>query len=162
MRKIFILLYLPILLLGLWLLLNDTLSLEQVILGGILAIILSLLAPILRPVRAHPRKPITAIKLIIKVAIDISVSNYNVGLLILRGKRTKHISGFIDIPLKMTDPHGLAALACIITFTPGTVWSGLDDEHNILTLHVLDIHDENLSIRHIQKYYEQPLLEIFQ
>lgn len=162
MKKAFVWLYLPILLLALWLLLNDTLAPEHIILGGILAIILSLLAPILRPIRSHPKRPITAIKLIIKVAIDISISNYNVGLLIVKGKRANNTPGFVNIPLKITDPHGLAALSCIITFTPGTVWAGHDDEKNIMTLHVLDIQDEAALIEHIQKYYEQPLLEIFQ
>lgn len=162
MKKTLIWLYLPILLLVLWLLLNDTLATEHIILGGILAIILSLLAPILRPIRSHPKKPITAIKLIIKVAIDISISNYNVGLLIIRGKRANNTPGFINIPLKITDPHGLAALSCIITFTPGTVWAGHDAEQNILTLHVLDIQDDAALVLHIQKHYERPLLEIFQ
>lgn len=162
MKKTLRLLYLPILLLALWLLLNDSLASEHIILGGILAVVLSLLAPILRPVRADLAKPITAIRLIIKVAIDISISNYNVGLIIIRGKKAQNNPGFVDIPLKMTDPHGMAALSCIITFTPGTVWAGHDTEKNVLTLHVLDRQDEPALIAHIQKYYEQPLLEIFQ
>lgn len=162
MKKILSYLYLPILLFLLWLLLNDTLSSEHMVLGGVLAIILSLLAPILRPVRANLAKPITAIKLFIKVAIDISISNYNVGLLIIRSKTINNKPGFVDIPLTITDPHGLAALSCIITFTPGTVWAGHDPITNVLTLHVLDIKVEEALILHIQQHYEQPLLEIFQ
>ena len=31
-------------------------------------------------------------------------------------------SGFVNIPLDLRDPYALAALACIITATPGTLW----------------------------------------
>lgn len=162
MKRILNLLYLPILLLALWLLLNDSLSNGHIVFGSLLAIVLSLLAPLLRPVRASISKPITAIKLIIKVAIDITISNYHVGLLIIHKGPLTNNPGMVNIPLKITDPHALAGLSCIITFTPGTVWAGHNPSTNILTLHVLDIKDEAALVKHIQTYYEQPLAEIFQ
>lgn len=162
MKKIFNLLYLPILLLILWLLLNDTLATGNIILGLILAVTLSLLAPLLRPVRASLAKPLTAIKLVIKVAIDIAISNYNVGMLIIKKGQLNNNPRMVRIPLQITDSHALAALSCIITFTPGTVWAGHDEQENVLTLHVLDVKDEAQIIHHIQTYYEQPLAEIFQ
>lgn len=162
MKRFLKLLYLPCLLLALWLTLNDSLSQENIILGLVLAVILSTLAPILRPVRASLAKPVIAIKLIFKVAYDIAISNYHVGLRIIRGRKANANPKFVDIPIQVTDPHGLAALSCIITFTPGTVWAGLDTDTNTLRLHVLDVQDEPGIIRHIQQFYDQPLLEIFQ
>ncbi|MGB6154829.1 MAG: Na+/H+ antiporter subunit E [Castellaniella sp.] len=156
--------YLPmiVLLLVLWLVLNDSLSNGQMVLGLLIALALSLLAPILRPVRSRPRHPLIALRLIGHVATDILYSNYQVSRRILQGAATSAQPGFLDIPLRIRDPHGLAALACIVTFTPGTVWAGHNPERNLLTLHVLDLSDPAGLTRIIQNRYESPLMEIFQ
>ena len=70
--------------------------------------------------------------------------------------------GFLQIPLEMRDPHGLAMLAVIITATPGTVWAGHDPADNVLTLHVLDLQDEAAWLQTIKQRYERPLMEIFE
>ena len=49
----------------------------------------------------------------------------------------------MQIPLDLQDAHGLAVLACIVTSTPGTVWVGLSPDGATLTLHVLDLDDED-------------------
>jgi multicomponent K+:H+ antiporter subunit E len=67
----------------------------------------------------------------------------------------------VDIPLDLRDPYGLAALACIITSTPGTVWVSFDAKAGILTIHVLDLIDESDWRRKINGDYERLLLEIF-
>lgn len=149
------------LLLGLWLLLNDSLSIGQSSLGLAIALALSLLAPILRPVRARLRHPAIALRLIGQVAVDIAHSNYLVGMRILRGDAANAHPEFLDIPLRVHDPHALAALSCIVTFTPGTVWAGHDPDRNVLTLHVLDLKDAAGLTHTIQDRYEQPLMEIF-
>jgi multicomponent K+:H+ antiporter subunit E len=77
-------------------------------------------------------------------------------------RRDRSVSGFVEIPLELTDPYGLAALACIITSTPGTVWVRHDPEERRLLIHVLDVVDEEGWIRSIQQRYERPLLEIFE
>lgn len=156
--------FLPLfcLLLALWLLLNDSLSSGQIMLGVAIAVTLSLLAPILRPVRARLRHPLTALRLIYHVGRDIVYSNYLVSLRILQGDASTATPGFLDIPLRIRDPHGLAALACIVTFTPGTVWAGHDTQRHILTLHVLDLSDPAGLTRIIQDRYERPLMEIFE
>lgn len=61
----------------------------------------------------------------------------------------------------MRDPHGLAMLACIVTYTPGTVWVELTDDHR-LKLHVLDLQNEEDWVRLVQDRYERPLMEIFE
>ena len=81
--------------------------------------------------------------------------------LILRGAGQVH-SGFVAIPLALTDRYGLAVLACIITSTPGTIWVSYDPAANVLLIHVLDLVDEATWIGTIQQRYERPLLEIFQ
>lgn len=156
--------FLPLfcLLLVLWALLNDSLSVATLVLGSAIALVLSLLAPILRPVHARLARPLIALRLIGHVAADIFHSNLAVGHRILLGDRSDASPGLLDIPLQMRDPHGLAALSCIITYTPGTVWAGLNEDTHVLTLHVLDLKDRAAWTRTIQDRYEAPLREIFE
>jgi multicomponent K+:H+ antiporter subunit E len=164
MKRFLAPLALPLILLILWLLLNDSLSIGNIALGAILAALLGLAlsASKLRPVRAYPKHPVTILLLIWHVAVDITRSNIAVARLIWLGKRAGATPGFLKIPLRIRDPHGLAALACIVTYTPGTVWSDYSEADDLLTLHVLDLKDEAEWFRTIQQRYERPLMEIFE
>ncbi|WP_237173807.1 Na+/H+ antiporter subunit E [Paracandidimonas lactea] len=163
MKRLLNALILPAFLLLLWLLLNDSASPGHIALGAFLGVLLAaaLWASQLRPVRASPRRLGQAILLAGRVAWDITKSNIAVARLIWLGPRSQATPGFIKIPLRLRDPHGLAVLACIVTYTPGTVWSEYADTDGILTLHVLDLKDEQEWLDIIQLRYERPLLEIF-
>jgi multicomponent K+:H+ antiporter subunit E len=97
------------------------------------------------------------------VIADIVRSNIAVARIILglAGERERR-SGFVDIPLDLRNPYGLAALACIITATPGTLWVSFDEAKATLTIHVLDLVDESEWARTIKGRYERLLLEIFE
>ena len=155
-------LWMPLFLWAMWLLLNDSLSAGNIVLGLVIALVLTWAATPLRPLRAFPRHPWTACRLIAHVAIDVVASNFAVARLILSGRSKVPRRSFVRIPLDLRDPHGLAALACIVTYTPGTAWAGFSEHDRILTLHVLDLHDENHWIQVIKQRYEQPLKEIFE
>src|SRR3546814_14749208 len=99
--------------------------------------------------------------LIWHVAFDITKSNIAVARIIWLGKHADATPGFLKIPLRIRDPHGLAALACIVTYTPGTVWSDSSEAEQLLTLHVLDPKDETNWFDPIQQRYATPLLSIF-
>jgi len=146
-----------------WLLLNDTVSPGHVVLGIGLAIALTLWSAKLRPLRPHLYRPLLAIGLLWTVFVDIVRSNIAVARIILGLVGERRIrSAFLDIPLELRDPHGLAVLATIVTSTPGTVWVDFNAERGQLTLHVLDLRDEEVWIRIIKDHYERPLLGIFQ
>lgn len=155
---------LPIVLLLVWLLLNDSLATGQLVLGLCFALLVSLLITRLRPLPAWPRRPLVVLVLIWHVFLDIVRSNIAVGRIVLGAtneRQQPHI-GFVKIPLDMRDPHGLAMLSIIITGTPGTVWAGHDPLANTLNLHVLDLQDEAAWIRTVKQRYERPLMEIFE
>jgi len=154
---------LAIALIGLWLLLNDTLEPAQIVLGGVLAVLFTLGIARMRPLQPRVRRLPLAIKLIFVVLMDIVRSNIAVGRVILGLVRDHEVkSGFLDIPMQLRDPHGLAVLSMIVTSTPGTVWVELSPDGGTLRLHVLDLQDEAGWIRLIKQRYERPLLEIFE
>ena len=146
-----------------WLVLNQTLEPAQILLGIALGVLLSWASARLRPVRATLRRIDLALALIAIVVVEIAKSNLAVGRIVLGLVRDREIrSGFLDIPLELRDPHGLAALATIITATPGTVWAGQSADGTRLTLHVLDLDDEQRWIAYIKQRFEAPLRRIFE
>jgi multicomponent K+:H+ antiporter subunit E len=148
---------------GIWLLLNQSLAPGQLVLGLALSILLAWFASALRPLRARLQRVDLAAQLTLAVLRDIVRSNFGVARIVLGLVRGREIhSGFLDVPLDLRDPHGLAALATIFTATPGTVWSGLSSDGRTLTLHVLDLRDEQEWIRLIKERYEAPLRRIFE
>lgn len=150
-------------LLCLWLLLNDTLEPGHIVLGALIAVLLALSVVRMRPLQARLRRLPLVVKLIFTVLLDIIRSNIGVARVILGLVRDHEVkSGFLEIPLDLRDPHGLAGLAMIVTSTPGTVWVELTPDGSTLTLHVLDLRDEAALIRLIKQRYEQPLREIFE
>ena len=148
-------------LLILWLLLNQTLSLGHTLLGSLVALIGGWVLTLLGSPNFRVRRPAVLIGLSAAVLADIIRSNIAVARIILGFGRRERRSGFVDIPLDLRNQYALAALACIITSTPGTLWVGFDGANGTLTIHVLDLIDENEWIRTIKGRYERPLLEIF-
>ena len=147
-------------LLVLWLLLNQTLSPGHVLLGSLTALIGGWALTLLGLPNVRIRRPAALIRLSAAVLADIIRSNIAVARIILGLGGRKQKSGFVDIPLDLRNPYALAALACIITSTPGTLWVGFDATSGTLTIHVLDLVDENEWIKTIKTRYERPLLEI--
>ena len=153
---------LAVMLLLLWLLLNQSLGLGHLLLGSALAVVFAAAVSTLRPVNARLRRVDIAMRLLLVVIKDIVLNNLSVARIVLRPRGPGVRSGFLRIPLDLRDPHGLAALAAIVTATPGTVWSGLSSTGDMLTLHVLDLRDESEIIQFIKQRYEQPLMRIFE
>jgi multicomponent K+:H+ antiporter subunit E len=153
-------LVLPAVLTLLWLVLNNTLAPGQALLGAALSLALARAGMALRPLRPYLRRPWAIAGLLCVVALDVTRSNLAVGRLIW-SRTARPAPGFIRIPLDLRDPHGLAFLACIVTYTPGTVWTGLSAD-GLLTLHVLDLDEESYWIDLIKQRYERPLMEIFE
>ena len=148
-------------LLVLWLLLNQTLSLGHILLGGAVALVGGWALAALEPPKARPRRLGAIFRLAALVLADIVRSNIAVARIILGLERRRWTSGFVEIPLELRDPYGLAALACIITSTPGTLWVDFNEASGTLTIHVLDLVDKTEWVRTIKGRYERLLLEIF-
>ncbi len=148
-------------LVAMWLLLNQTLALAH----GLLALAIAAAAvsgyALLRPPAIRVRSLGTAVVLMGVVLADIARSNLAVARIVCGARTSSRTAGFVDIPLELRNPAGLAALACIITSTPGTAWAGYDSARGVLTMHILDLIDEREWIRIVKQRYERRLLEIF-
>jgi multicomponent K+:H+ antiporter subunit E len=151
----------PVFLWVMWLLLNNSASAGQVLVGGVLAFAIPALTAVMRPLKAKPQRIGAVFGLLAHVAVDVVRSNIAVARIVLGLAGQNVVSGFIRIPLDMRDPHGLALLSCIMTATPGSVWADLSED-NTLTMHVLDVQDEETWTRLIKERYERPLMEIFE
>ena len=149
-------------LLLLWLLLNQTASLGQFVIGCVIALVGGWILTTLQLPRARVRRPGALPRFLGLVSVDIIRSNVAVGRIILGLGRRQRTSGFVNIPLELRNPYGLALLACIITSTPGTLWVNFDRQKGLLVIHVLDLIDEDDWIRTIKDRYERRLLEIFE
>ncbi len=148
-------------LLGVWLLLNQSVSTGQIVLGCMLALAGGWVMTIVEPPKAKVRRPLAILRLVARVVADIIRSNIAVARIIL-GLAPRPNSGFVQIPLDLSNRPGLAVLAVIITSTPGTVWVDFDSGTGTLIIHVLDLVDEDEWIRTIKHRYERLLLEIFE
>jgi multicomponent K+:H+ antiporter subunit E len=154
----------PVLALGLlamWLLLNQSLSPGQFLLGGMVALLASQAMAALQPepIRIRSYRPIP--RLLARVAADIVRSNIAVARIVLRPRQDR-VSGFVHVPLDIGNLHGLTALACILTATPGTLWIEFDRNTGRLLIHVLDLIDAQAWIDLIKHRYERLLMEIFE
>jgi multicomponent K+:H+ antiporter subunit E len=150
-------------LLAMWLLLNETLAPAQVLLGIALGLAGGRILAVLQPPRGRVRTRAIAVASVLwLVFVDIVRSNLAVGRIVLHPHSRGRVAGFLTIPLETRHPGALAALACIITATPGTSWARYDAAGNALTIHVLDLIDEQAWIRQFKERYERRLKEIFE
>jgi len=147
-------------LIAMWLLLAPTPTVAQAIVGSVVATLG--VAGFARLQQDQPclRRPFAALGLAAIVVYDIVRSNVAVAAIVLRPGTRGRVAGFVRIPLETRQPATLAALACIITATPGTSWAGYDSASNVLTMHILDLVDEASIVRTIQDRYERRLMEI--
>lgn len=149
-------------LLGLWLLLQQSVAAADVLTGIVVALLGTAAYRRVRTGSSRPRcRPWTALALAWLLLDDIVRSNVAVARIVLGLRHGKHTAGFLELPLELRDPRGLAILACIVTATPGTSWARYDAAQNAVTIHVLDLVDGPAWIREFKARYERRLLEIF-
>ena len=143
-----------------WLLMNDEISVGQVVMALALALLIPLFAARLDREFARIGRLRSVPRMLGVLLLDIVQANVTVALQVL-GPERKITPGFIWVPLDIGNIHGIAALTSIITLTPGTVSSALSDDRRHLLVHVLNLEDADEVIRQIKTRYEAPLMEIF-
>jgi multicomponent K+:H+ antiporter subunit E len=143
-----------------WLLLVATVEPAHLLLAAVLALVLPLVAQRLREENAGMRRPRLAARLALRVLWDIVLSNIEVARRIL-GRESRIHPGFVWVPLDIRNGHGIAALAGIITMTPGTLSAELSPDQRHLLVHCFHLEDAAATVAQIKRDYETPLREIF-
>lgn len=161
MRRLFPHPLLTVLLLLMWLLLQQSVGLGNVLLGAALAIMASLAVAALEPERPRIGRIDKIVTLVALVTMDILRSNLAVCWFIISGRQRLGTSGFVKVPLELRDRVGLTILACIVTATPGSAWLEYSATRGYVLIHVLDLEDEQGWIDTVKHRYERLLLEIF-
>lgn len=153
---------LSVALLVVWLLLVNSTSPGAVVFGAVVALLIPPFSTRFWAQAPHLRRPSILLGLLPTVLWDIVVANVTVAWIILTRPSRRLRPHFLEIPLDVTDPYAIVALASIITLTPGTVSVQLDRRRAILHVHALDCPDPQAAIRTIKARYEQPLGRLFE
>ena len=143
-----------------WLLMVSEVNAAQLTLALLLGLVIPLYATRIDREFANIGSLRPLPKLLVVLLWDILMSNVRVARQVL-GRESRIHSGFIWYPLDIGNIHGITALACCITLTPGTVTAALSDDRRYLLVHVLDLADEAALVADIKRRYECPLMEIF-
>jgi multicomponent K+:H+ antiporter subunit E len=151
---------LSLFLLFLWLLLTDSLSPGQILLGAVLGLLIPLLTSRFWPEMARIRRPFVALKLFALLVYDIIVANFVVARVVL-GPSDAIEPAFVRIPLDLEGDFAVTLLASVVSLTPGTLSASLDAGRRHLLVHALSERDPRALARRIKERYEAPIKEIF-
>ncbi|CAM5421252.1 Na+/H+ antiporter subunit E OS=Rhodanobacter lindaniclasticus OX=75310 GN=B1991_06525 PE=3 SV=1 [Rhodanobacter lindaniclasticus] len=90
----------------LWLIFNQSVAPGTVLLGVVFGLVLGRMFDLLDPPQARLRHYPLLLRLFVRVVLDIVRSNIAVARIVLFNTRPVH-SGFVAIPLELTDRYGL-------------------------------------------------------
>lgn len=146
---------------GVWMMLNESASTGNLLLGAGLALAVPLFTERFRPDKPRIKAWGTVTRLGLVVLRDIVMSNIEVARRVL-GPESQIRPTFVWVPLSIRDPHGIVALAGIITMTPGTLSADLTEDRRHLLVHAFNCGDPDALVADIKARYEAPLREIFE
>ncbi len=152
---------LSVMLLVVWLLMANTITVGGIVLGAILGLILPKFTEPFWPDRPRARFGRVLLGYLCIVLFDIAVANFQVARLILFRRNRDLRSRWLVIPVALTTPEAITVLAATISLTPGTVASDVSADGRYLLVHALDVADEAAEIARIKTRYESRLQRIF-
>lgn len=162
LRRIFPHPQLTILLTLVWLFLANAPSLNSLVFGLILGIIIPFVTQPYWPDRPKLRNWPMVIEYMLVVLWDIIVANVTVAKIILFKRDADRQPNWVCIPLELRTPEAITVLAGTITMTPGTVSCDLSAQGHNLLVHCLDNSDPDAVRDQIKQRYERRLKEIFE
>jgi multicomponent K+:H+ antiporter subunit E len=145
-----------------WLLLVNGYSLNSLLFGLFLGIVIPFITSPYWPDRPTLRNPLMIFEYFLIVLYDIVAANIVVARLILFKRNDQLHPAWVCIPLELRTPEAITVLAATITLTPGTVSADLSDQGHALLVHCLDAPDPDAVRDGIKDRYERRLMEIFE
>ena len=145
-----------------WQLMVNHFSLNSLLFGLFLGVLIPIFTQPYWPDRPTLRNPLMVAEYILVVMYDIVVANVVVAYLVLfRANKDMH-PAWVSIPLDLRTPEAITVLAGTITLTPGTVSADLSDHGHTLLVHCLNAPDPEEIRDEIKQRYERRLMEIFE
>ncbi|WP_293575994.1 Na+/H+ antiporter subunit E [Phaeobacter sp.] len=162
LRRIFPHPILTLVLTGTWLLLVNGWSLNSLVFGFGLGVLIPFVTQPYWPQEPRIKSPAKVIAYLALVLYDIVVANITVARIVLFKANAKRHPNWVTIPLDLRTPEAITVLAGTITMTPGTVSADLSDSGHALLVHCLDAPDPAAVRDEIKTRYESRLKEIFE
>jgi multicomponent K+:H+ antiporter subunit E len=151
---------LSVVLVLLWLLLNNSTAPGHVVLGVMVGLAIPLFTRRFWPKPAKVRRPGLALRFAGLVLWDILVASFAVARTVL-GPREAIRPAFVRVPLEVQGEFAVTVLASVISLTPGTVCADVGGARSYLLVHALSVDDPDALVRQIKSRYEAPIREIF-
>ncbi|MEH6833420.1 MULTISPECIES: Na+/H+ antiporter subunit E [Falsihalocynthiibacter] len=162
LRKAFPHPVLTVLLTIVWLLLVNAYSINSLLFGAFLGVLIPFITSPYWPNMPRVRHPLKIIEYFFIVLWDIVVANFVVANLILFRRNADLKPAWVTVPLDLRTPEAITVLAGTITLTPGTVSSDISDEGHAILVHCLNAPDPQAVCDEIKMRYERRLKEIFE
>jgi multicomponent K+:H+ antiporter subunit E len=154
--------FLTLLLTVVWLLLVNTISLGNLLLGFALGVVIPVMTAPYWPGRPRLRNPVGIAVFLLIVLWDIVRANFSVAGLILFRRNADLQSRYIAVPVDLRSPEAITVLAGTITMTPGTLSADISACGRVLLVHCLHAPDPDAVVAEIKNRYERRLKEIFE
>ena len=148
-------------LLVIWLLLVNELSIAHLILGALLGWGVPLYTARFWPDQVQVRRPLLLLRFVGVVLYDILVANVTVASLIL-GRQERLQPAFLVLPLALRSELAISLLANTVSLTPGTVSTYLSADRRCLIIPSLHTTAPDELLATIRRRYETPLKEILE
>lgn len=144
-----------------WLLMANSITVGGIVVGTIFALILPKFTQPFWPDRPRMRFGRAFLAYLAIVLFDIVVANFQIAWLILFRRNRDLRARWLVIPVDLTTPEAITLLAGTISLTPGTVSSDVSADGRFLLVHALDVGDEAAEVARIKARYEARLQRVF-
>jgi multicomponent K+:H+ antiporter subunit E len=152
---------LSILVVVVWLLLLNAVSVGGLIVGLVIGFVVPLVTSRFWPEAPRLRWGPAMVSYLLIVIYDIVLGCFEVAAVILTRRNTELRSQWLVVPLDLRSPEAITALAATISLTPGTVSADVSSCGRMLLVHALDVADADQAVARIKSRYESRLLRIF-
>lgn len=161
-RKLFPHPHLTILLTVVWLLLANAYTLNSLVFGLLMGLVIPWITAPYWPDRPIIRNVPKILEYMVIVFYDIVMSNIAVAKIVLFLPNSKLQPAWVSVPLDLHEPEAITVLAGTITMTPGTLTAEVAADGHSLLVHCLHAPDPDGVRDDIKARYERRLKEIFE
>lgn len=145
-----------------WIMLANSWTLNSLVFGFLLGLLIPFLTQPYWPQQMKVKRPLKVVEYIFVVLYDILLANVAVARIVAFKANAKRRPTWIAVPLELRTPEAITVLAGTITMTPGTVSADVSAEGHALLVHCLDADDPDAVRDEIKQRYERRLMEIFE